>query len=404
VTGADGTASVVLGSEGVARLKAEAPDSIRSNALTICVSQNGTGDCGVPPARVIKDSVAPRARISGPRDGRHYRRGPRLLSGTATDNVGVTKVKLSLRRHVRGRPCHWWSGTAERFSGRGCARKVFFAIDAGGKWSYLLPRRLAPGRYVLDVKAFDRVRNHDERFARGANRVVFYVDKKRRARARSSATRSAPKVHVLLSTRSAPYERATRARSVSVRVGGRSCRAAAGTPLAAVIPILKERGLSYRLHDYGRCARSTGAASGQLFVKRIGADANSGNDGWFYKVNDRAPEVGAGDPSAKLRRGDRLLWFFCVFDERSRSCQRSLRVLPDPDAKAGQSLRVRVRAYDNAGHSAPVRGATVTLGATSAASDADGVARLVPAGAGRLVLVATKPGLVRSFAATVIAR
>src|SRR4051812_15136826 len=60
MTGADGAASVVLGSEGVVRLKAEAPDSIRSNALTICVSQTGTGDCGVPPARVVKDSVAPR--------------------------------------------------------------------------------------------------------------------------------------------------------------------------------------------------------------------------------------------------------------------------------------------------------------------------------------------------------
>jgi hypothetical protein len=402
VTDADGIANVALAA-GVTRLKAEAPGSIRSNALAVCVSQSGTEDCGVPPVRVVKDSLAPRARISGPADGRHYRRGPRLLSGTAADDVGVTKVKLALRRHAHGKPCRWWSGTAERFAGRGCGKRVFFAITPGDKWSYLLPRALTPGRYVLDVKAFDRARNRDERFVRGANRVVFYVDGKRGARASASRRRQPPRVDVLLATRAATYERVTRAGAVRIRAGGRSCRVGAGTPLAALVPVLKQHGLSYRLRDYGRCARSTAAASGQLFVNRIDRDVNAGNDGWFYKVNDRAPEVGAGDPAARVRTGDRVLWFYCVFEDSARSCQRSLRVIPDAGARAGQSLRVRVRAYDNAGRSAPAPGATVTLGAASAVAGADGIARVVPPARGRLMLVAAKPGLVRSFPATLVA-
>ena len=112
VTGTDGIAAVTVGTAGVVRLKAEAPDAVRSNALAVCVSQSGRDDCGLPPpAGVVKDSVAPRALIKGPRDGRHYRRGPRLLTGTAADDVGLTRVKLALRRHERGERCRWWSGT-----------------------------------------------------------------------------------------------------------------------------------------------------------------------------------------------------------------------------------------------------------------------------------------------------
>jgi hypothetical protein len=63
-----------------------------------------------------------------------------------------------------------------------------------------------------------------------------------------------------------------------------------------------------------------------------------------------------------------------------------------------------VRSYDNAGHSAPVAGATVTLGSVTAPTSADGTATVVPPAAGRMVLLAAKRGLVRSFPATVIAR
>jgi hypothetical protein len=185
-TAADGTTTLTLASPGLVRLKAEAAGAIRSNALQICVSQDGTGDCGVPTTQLgqqaaggqggARDSKAPLARISGPRDGARYTRGLRVLRGTASDDqTGVSVVKLALRRHAPGSSCRWWSGRRERFVGSNCRKVFFFGIGSDASWSYLLPRRLPPGRYVLDVKAFDRVRNRDEHFLRGQNRVVFHV-------------------------------------------------------------------------------------------------------------------------------------------------------------------------------------------------------------------------------------
>jgi hypothetical protein len=184
-TGADGTATLTFAATGLVKLKAEAPDSIRSNAFLLCVSETGTGDCDVPagtlgspagaPGPQARGTKAPSARISGLRDGARYRRGPRVLRGVASDDTGVSAVKLALRRHVKGRPCRWWSGRRERFVGTGCRKTFFFAIGDDASWSYQLSHRLGPGRYVLDVKAFDHARNRDERFVRGRNRVVFEV-------------------------------------------------------------------------------------------------------------------------------------------------------------------------------------------------------------------------------------
>jgi hypothetical protein len=401
-TGPEGVTTLAFKSPGLVRLKAEATGTIRSNAVNVCVSDNGTGDCGVPPAQLgtaagaVKDSVAPRVRIRGPRDGRRFRRGPRLLSGTASDDVGVARVKLALRRHERGKPCRWWSASAERFAGRGCARKVFFGIDANARWSYLLPRRLPPGRYVLDVKAFDRARNRDERFVRGTNRVVFYVGRGYRpnAAATSSRTRGVS-LPVMLSGRSRQAHAVVRARPAFVKVGHRTCRVGASTPLAALVALLRKEHVGYRVRDFGNCSRATASGSGQLFVRRIGKDRNRGNDGWFYKVDDRAPEVGAGDLAARVGAGDRLLWFYCVFDEAARSCQRSLRATVV--GAAATAARVRVRGYDNAGHAVPVAGATVSLGPETADTNSGGVALLPPLAAGNHDLVAVKPGLVPSF-------
>ncbi len=404
-TGADGTATLAVAQPGLLSLKAEAPGTIRSNTVKVCVSPSGTEDCGVSPAQLggpaagqlVKDSVAPRARVRGPRDGRRYRRGPRLLAGTASDDTGVTKVKIALRQHVRGARCRWWSRTRERFVGEGCVRKVFFAIDATTSWSYLLPRRLTPGRYVLDVKAFDRARNRDERFVRGSNRVVFYVGRGYGEAATASRSEGA-RVNVLLAGKSKQHEAVVRARATVVKVGARKCRVGRSTPLAALAALLRKRELNYRIRDYGNCSRETAIGSGQLFVRRIGSDANRGNDGWFYKVNDRAPEIGAGDASARLRKGDRLLWFFCVFEEKVRSCQRSLRVVTaSGSARAGGELRATVRGYDNAGHGVPVGGATVSLGPATAVSGADGVATLVAPAPGRYALGARKQGMVDAF-------
>jgi hypothetical protein len=174
----------------------------------------------------------------------------------------------------------------------------------------------------------------------------------------------------------------------------------ASTPLAALAAVLHRLGTGYSLRDYGSCSATNAAAGGQLFVRRIGKDRNHGNDGWFYKVNDSAPEIGAGDPAARIRTGDRLLWFYCVFDEAARSCQRSLRILPG-NATAG-GIDVRVRGYDNAGHSVPVAGATVSAGSLRTVSTANGAAAIAASsGPGRYRVTATKPGMVDAFPLTV---
>jgi hypothetical protein len=404
---AAGHATVTLGTPGVGSLKAERRDSVRSNRVQVCASATGAGDCGVPPAQLgtpaagkVKDRVAPRARIAGPRDGSRYRHGPRLLSGTAADDVGVTEIKLALRRHAHGRKCRWWSGSRERFTGSGCAKKVFFHIDAGTNWSYLLPRSLPPGRYVLDVKAFDRAGNRDERFVRGSNRVVFYVGRGYgTGSAASSRSKRAPIV-VAVAGKSKSWLGPVRGHATLVEAGGRTCRVGASTPLAGLLGLLRKQHTGYLIRDYGRCSRTNAAAAGQLFVRRIGADVNKGNDGWFYKLNDRAPEIGAGDPASRVRPGDRLLWFYCVFDARARSCQRSLRIVP-ASGSTSQNLRVTVRGYDNAGHWTPVAGAAVAIGAHTTSSSADGGATLAPGSPGRYGVTARKAGMIDAFPVTV---
>lgn len=408
-TGPDGSATLTFDSAGLRTLKAEKADSVRSNALKICVSADGTGDCGVPPEQLgtprtsggVRDSKAPIARISGLQDGKHYTRGPRLLKGTARDDgTGVSIVKLALRRHVSGH-CTWWSGRRERFVGTNCRKKFFFGIGSDANWSYQLARSLPPGRYVLDVKAFDRVRNRDEKFVRGQNRIVFYVDAKKAGRATAARSRGV-RVKVMVVGRDGDVlakARSVRAASARVRASGRRCKVNASTPLAALV----KAGLPLHVRDYGRCSRRSGRDSGQLFVDRIDDDRNSGQDGWVYKVGRRAGSAGAADPagpfgSGGLPRNAEVLWFYCLHTDAAGGCQRSLSVsLPTKNVRAGQTLAVTVRGYDNEGHGQPVAGARVTLGPVSAQTGAHGRATLTLPPAGSYVVQATANGKVPSF-------
>jgi hypothetical protein len=183
-----------------------------------------------------------------------------------------------------------------------------------------------------------------------------------------------------------------RARATVVRASRRACKVAGSSPLAALAAALDKRDVPWHVRDFGRCERRNARSSGQLFVDRVAQDRNRGQDGWVYKVNDYAPAVGAADTvGRRLRKGDRVLWLYCVMDAGSRSCQPSLRIVP------GATLRVGVRAYDNERHAKPAAGARVTLGPASAIADANGVASLVSPPAGRYSLTATAPGAVPAF-------
>jgi hypothetical protein len=178
-----------------------------------------------------------------------------------------------------------------------------------------------------------------------------------------------------------------------VKVGSRRCTVSGRTPLG----VLAATSLAVRVRDYGSCGRRPADAA-SLFVTRIGSDRNRGQHGWVYKVGRKVSSAGAGDRSGRrLRGGDRLLWFYCRA-QRTGGCQRTLEATPDRTSAApGETVRVTVRGYDDQGRGLAVAGATVTLGAATATTDAAGVAQVAVPSAGRLTLGASRTGMVAAF-------
>jgi hypothetical protein len=209
-----------------------------------------------------------------------------------------------------------------------------------------------------------------------------------------SADAAAPTVRQMVAFRSGEaVTKTVRASRVLVRVRRRRCAAGDGTALAALV---RSRPRRLRLRDFGSCSRNPRDGAG-LFVSAIGPDRNRGQNGWVYKVGRRSATAGAADPSGpfgrgRLRSGQRVTWFYCRL--RGGGCQRTLEVRAS--AESG-GLVASVRGYDDEGRGVAVEGATVRAGSTSALTGRDGSARLaLPAGGHQVV--ASKPGLVRSFA------
>ena len=172
-TGADGRATLVLDRPGPVAIKATRPGNAASGAEHVTVLQRVVGPPLLTPG---PDLLAPLGRIAGIREQQRFRRrrAPRELRGTvAPDPSGLRAVKLRLTRQV-GRRCWYFSGSRERFLRRRCGTRHAFKVGEEPRWSYLLPRRLRRGRYVLDVIAMDRAGNRDT-LERGRSRVVFRV-------------------------------------------------------------------------------------------------------------------------------------------------------------------------------------------------------------------------------------
>jgi hypothetical protein len=158
-TGADGHGTVTFTTPGIQHLKATRADAVRSNDVDVCVYAPGSGDCGSPkpPAAttVTQDRVKPTVAISSPRNGAHFKRGPRELAGTASDNVSLFQVYFRLRRHSHA-GCSWYSAKRSTFTApRAHCTARYQRLGTKQRWSYLLPARLPAGRYTLDEKAID---------------------------------------------------------------------------------------------------------------------------------------------------------------------------------------------------------------------------------------------------------
>ena len=165
-TGADGVAQVTIDGRSVTGVRATKAGYVRSATENVCV------DCG-------PSYVPPRARRRRPgRDGQLRAQRRRLLAqaraAAAARQRGRRPVRAALGEAQADPPgrqaCAYFSGRRERFRKMRCGRGSFLRIGDRADWSYLLPKRLGRGRYVLEVKAIDGA------FNRGAvERVPFRV-------------------------------------------------------------------------------------------------------------------------------------------------------------------------------------------------------------------------------------
>jgi hypothetical protein len=141
---------------------------------TPCVTTGSDGFCGSP------DKVVANAAITAVSEGKKYKKGagPRELTGkVANDGSGVADVRLRLTRNDGGK-CASYDGKTEKFKALkkcGASHGVWFSVGAKQEFTYLLPSKLARGRYVLDVEVTDKAGNTTKSLARGTSRVVFFV-------------------------------------------------------------------------------------------------------------------------------------------------------------------------------------------------------------------------------------
>jgi hypothetical protein len=109
----------------------------------------------------VHDSVAPDVTIGNIKKGQKFAhgKGPRRLSGKASDAGGLFQVYFRLTR-VSGGECQWYSSKRSVFTKlqRRCKAR-YQRVGSNPTWTYLLPKRLGPGRYTLDEKAIDKAFN-----------------------------------------------------------------------------------------------------------------------------------------------------------------------------------------------------------------------------------------------------
>ena len=166
LTGADGLATLAYDSPGLKTPKATRADSVRSNAASVCIYEPGTEPCpslsGPPPPAEETgplETEAPITRISRPREGVRYKRGPLRIRGRVRElGSGIDRTELVLRRRRDGR-CSSWSHERARFARGGCNRLAWFRVGSTPEWSYRLPRRLRPGRYAVRARSVDEAGN-----------------------------------------------------------------------------------------------------------------------------------------------------------------------------------------------------------------------------------------------------
>jgi hypothetical protein len=191
-TDSQGHATLTFTSAGSYTLKVNGatsgPPAVRTETM-ICVHAGNDGTCGTtapskaespgqsPPVLSLPSIPQPIiAQIEGLREGHMYsrRHAPRTLSGKINSAVAVTSISIRLRRSYKGR-CWAYNGALERLRRTRCGNGGFFKINSqGSSFSYLLPSKLPPGRYVFEVEATNANGQHTE-LKSGSSKIVFRV-------------------------------------------------------------------------------------------------------------------------------------------------------------------------------------------------------------------------------------
>lgn len=186
-TDANGNATVTLSTPGTVRLKATQAESVRSNAISLCVHNGFDGTCGTNVPKSLPGLGGPLpgppaattviARVAGVVNGHIYRHGsaPRILRGAVVVPAGGTlrDVRISLQRRRHGH-CFIFSGLRGAFVRSHCGSEAFFSVGGSQSFSFLLPARLPAGRYTYDVEALESSGRATKPLG-GLSHVVFRV-------------------------------------------------------------------------------------------------------------------------------------------------------------------------------------------------------------------------------------
>lgn len=200
LTDEDGHATLTFSLDSTFTLRATGPEGEGIPAeATVCVHEGNDGACGTPAISKFTFEAPPSSTVTntgqqttpsvssqkgialsatGVLQGHHYprSRAPRVLSGAVFSSSTITSLSLRLQR-AYGKRCFDYNGARESFQRERCSRQAsFFKIKHNGSsFSYLLPRRLPPGRYLLELKATDSSGDRTE-LVRGSTQITFYVD------------------------------------------------------------------------------------------------------------------------------------------------------------------------------------------------------------------------------------
>jgi hypothetical protein len=201
-TSGTGAAQLTFPTIGTFTIRATATHAIRSEPHTVCVHDGNDGNCGTtaPPGTTptpnptgattqtqTPATTGPAATTTtGPPHGHlairegtvfAHGHGPNLIVGTIDpDSTGLRTVALRLTRQVAHGHCEAFNAKRRKFTAASCGLQhaPAFSIGHAYAFSYLLPSKLGPGRYTLQVSAVD-VAGKQDGPAPGRNRIVFRV-------------------------------------------------------------------------------------------------------------------------------------------------------------------------------------------------------------------------------------